>query len=90
MLLEVVAVVQEIVVMVMVEKVAGVWVMETILLEIQMLVEMVLVMVVVLVEEEKVVMQQMDLDTAVEAVGVALLEELLMEQVVVEMVEADV
>ena len=90
MLLEVVAVVQETVVMVMVEKVAGVWVMETILLEIQMLVEMVLVMVVVLVEEEKVVMQQMDLDTAVEAVGVALLEELLMEQVVVEMVETDV
>ena len=90
MLLEVVAVVQETVVMVMVEKVAGVWVMETILLEIQMLVEMVLVMVVVLVEEEKVVMQQMDLDTAVEAVGVALLEEPLMEQVVVEMVEVDV
>ena len=85
MLLEVVAVVQETVVMVMVEKVAGVWVMETILLEIQMLVEMVLVMVVVLVEEEKVVMHQMDLVTAVEAVGVALLEELLMEQVVVQL-----
>ena len=90
MLLEAVVVVLETVVIQVVEKVAGVWVMETILLEVQILVEMVLVMVVVLVEEEKVVMQQMDLDTAVEAVGVALLEDLLMEQVVVEMVELDV